>query len=115
MGKREEQSFVDELPDTACGPASSIHLPRQTPRRTAAGLNDTGNVIPMKRKKDPSAADGEATADSLSTVDRRRMTDQIGRQLRGMYDGLLNQPVPDRFTELMKQLESGEREAEHEQ
>jgi hypothetical protein len=29
----------------------------------------------------------------------------IGRQLRAMYDGVVAQPVPDRFLELLDQLE----------
>lgn len=44
--------------------------------------------------------------DHLSPADKRRLAEQIGRQLRGMYDGLLNQPVPDRLTDLVRQLES---------
>lgn len=78
----------------------------------APGFSDTGKIIPINRKKGPSPADGEAGAGNLSTADRRRMTDQIGRQLRGMYDGLLNQPVPDQFMELMKRLENEEHEAD---
>lgn len=31
---------------------------------------------------------------------------RIGEQLRTMYNGLLDQPVPDRFVELLKRLES---------
>lgn len=30
---------------------------------------------------------------------------QIGRQLRAIYDGVLAQPVPDRFLELLDQLD----------
>ena len=30
----------------------------------------------------------------------------IGRQLRAVYDDVARQPVPDRFLELMKKLES---------
>ncbi len=30
----------------------------------------------------------------------------IGRQLRAVYDDVAKQPVPDRFLELMKQLDS---------
>lgn len=30
----------------------------------------------------------------------------IGRQLRAVYDDVARQPVPDRFVELMKQLET---------
>ena len=30
----------------------------------------------------------------------------IGRQLRAVYDDVAKQPIPERFIELMKQLES---------
>jgi hypothetical protein len=30
---------------------------------------------------------------------------QIGRQLRTVYDDVLNQPIPDRFMELLKKLD----------
>ncbi|HEX4765543.1 MAG TPA: NepR family anti-sigma factor [Lichenihabitans sp.] len=30
----------------------------------------------------------------------------MGRQLRAVYDDVARQPVPDRFLELMKKLES---------
>jgi hypothetical protein len=33
---------------------------------------------------------------------------QIGRQLRAIYDGVLAQPVPDRFLELLDQLDNGD-------
>jgi hypothetical protein len=32
----------------------------------------------------------------------------IGSQLRGLYKELLEEPIPDRFTELLKDLESKE-------
>ncbi len=31
---------------------------------------------------------------------------RIGEQLRTMYNGFLDQPVPDRFVELLKKLEA---------
>ena len=31
--------------------------------------------------------------------------DHIGRQLRALYDGVVNQPVPDRFMELLNRLD----------
>jgi hypothetical protein len=34
----------------------------------------------------------------------------IGRQLQATYDEVLNEPVPDRFLELLKQLETGKGE-----
>ncbi len=32
--------------------------------------------------------------------------DVIGKQLRAMYDDMVNQAVPDRFTELLQKLDS---------
>ncbi|TDX66981.1 hypothetical protein EDE12_101520 [Methylosinus sp. sav-2] len=32
--------------------------------------------------------------------------EQIGEQLRGLYEDVLNQPIPDRFLELLNRLES---------
>lgn len=63
----------------------------------------------MDRKKSGARVPREiVAAEGPSSVDRARMTEQIGRQLRGMYDGLLNQPVPDRFMDLVSKLQQGE-------
>lgn len=35
---------------------------------------------------------------------------RIGDQLRAMYDGLMEQPVPDRFKDLLAKLEKSEDE-----
>jgi hypothetical protein len=40
----------------------------------------------------------------------RATQDRIGTHLRAMYDDLLNQPVPDRFAELLGRLERGDNE-----
>jgi hypothetical protein len=34
-----------------------------------------------------------------------QLQDHIGRQLRAVYDDVLQQPVPDRFRELMEKLD----------
>ncbi len=41
---------------------------------------------------------------SEPTIDRNTQT-RLGDQLRAMYDDLLHQPVPDRFKDLLDQLE----------
>ena len=115
MGKPEEQSFAVESADVVCDPAPGVRNPRQAPRGGLSRSSGAGNVILMNRKKSPSKIDDEGKTGGLSDADKRRMTDQIGRQLRGLYDGLLNQPVPDRFMDLMKQLESAEPDAERDQ
>jgi hypothetical protein len=40
----------------------------------------------------------------------RTIQTRIGDQLRSMYDGLMEQPVPDRFKDLLAQLEKNGRE-----
>lgn len=44
---------------------------------------------------------------SAPSLDRSIQT-RIGDHLRGMYGELLDQPVPDRFKELLAKLEQGE-------
>ena len=39
--------------------------------------------------------------------------DIIGKQLRAMYDDLVNQAVPDHFTELLQKLDKRGCEARH--
>ncbi len=36
----------------------------------------------------------------------REVQARLGQQLRAMYDDVLNQGVPDRFSDLLKQLDS---------
>lgn len=38
-----------------------------------------------------------------------RVQSALGRELRAMYDGVVSQPVPDRFTELLDRLEQREK------
>jgi hypothetical protein len=47
-----------------------------------------------------------ATDARLDTVSQKR----IGDQLRAMYDDLVQQPVPDRFKDLLAELEGKGRE-----
>ena len=46
---------------------------------------------------------------SDTKLDRTTQT-RIGDQLRAMYDDLMQQPVPDRFAQLLAQLEQGDDE-----
>lgn len=50
---------------------------------------------------DPSEAAPQRRAPGLQP----QVQDHIGRQLRAVYDDLLNQPVPDQFKELMDKLD----------
>ena len=38
-------------------------------------------------------------------TDKPEISDQIGRQLRSVYNDILAQPVPDRFLDLLKDLD----------
>ena len=50
--------------------------------------------------------------DKLSSNPRldRTIQTRIGDQLRAMYDDLMQQPVPDRFADLLARLEQNEEE-----
>lgn len=38
----------------------------------------------------------------------RTAQNEIGRQLKALYDEVVNEPVPERFVELLQRLDSGE-------
>ena len=40
------------------------------------------------------------------TASQPEVSDQIGRQLRTVYNDILAQPVPDRFLDLLKDLDT---------
>jgi hypothetical protein len=42
----------------------------------------------------------------------RAVQSRIGDQLRAMYDDLMQQPVPDRFRDLLSQLEQKDKDKE---
>lgn len=56
------------------------------------------SIVPKLAKKEDSATPPTPSLD-------REAQARIGKQLRAMYDDLLRQPVPDRFTELLKKLD----------
>ena len=61
-------------------------------------MNDAGKPEAQAvSQEQPSSAQQAAPAD---------MQAFIGRQLRAVFDDVAKQPVPDRFIELMKQLDS---------
>ena len=53
-----------------------------------------------------------ALPDSNGTLGRD-VQDVIGQQLRAMYDDLVNQAVPDRFTKLLQELDKRDDEGKH--
>ncbi len=42
------------------------------------------------------------------TTTKPEISDQIGRQLRSVYNDILAQPVPDRFLDLLKNLDGAD-------
>ena len=61
---------------------------------------ETGNKL---ARLVPEASLSDKLDPKLDSSSQRR----IGDQLRAMYDELMQQPVPDRFKELLEQLEKG--------
>lgn len=59
------------------------------------GKNAVRMIPEMTASTDPT---GEPVLD-------RAVQERIGTHLRAMYDGLMQQPVPDRFAELLGKLE----------
>ena len=68
-------------------------------RKLAAVIPDSG----------PSGHLGSESLPTEPTLDRNVQA-RIGDNLRAMYDELLRQPVPDRFKELIGQLEHNREE-----
>lgn len=56
------------------------------------------------RQEDAPEIDGKDGVQSGPQLDRATQT-RIGDQLRSMYNELMDQPVPDRFTTLLQQLD----------
>ncbi|NBJ13502.1 NepR family anti-sigma factor [Microvirga arsenatis] len=63
---------------------------------------DKGNKLARLSLDRPSSSK-LATDPKLDSTSQKR----IGDQLRAMYDELMQQPVPDRFRELLDQLDKG--------
>ncbi len=73
-------------------------LPPQPPAPVPAALDGADPDLegePMEPTADPGA---DATLDP-------KLQDQIGRQLRAAFEEVVNQPVPDRFRQLLEELE----------
>ncbi|MGY6568918.1 MAG: NepR family anti-sigma factor [Salinarimonas sp.] len=58
----------------------------------------------VRHPDDASVHDGKDGVQNTPQLDRATQT-RIGDQLRSMYNELMDQPVPDRFTTLLQQLD----------
>jgi hypothetical protein len=81
-------------------------LIKETVIRLTAEVDDEGEST--SRPKPSGNADGKivALARQKKTPCKSELMAQIGVGLRGVYDDVVAQPVPDRFFELLRQLES---------
>jgi len=59
----------------------------------------------IKQKAQGSKSKDLTPEHSNSTGPRPEIYDLIGKRLRGYFDDVASQPVPDRFVELLKQLD----------
>lgn len=64
----------------------------------------SGDWAEASRRRLRISVEDEAPAEAA--LDRAVQT-RIGEQLRAMYDGLMEQPVPERFHALLARLENG--------
>ena len=62
----------------------------------------------MSRRRGTAAASKPGAEEPEEPSLDRAIQSRIGDQLRAMYDNLMEQPIPDRFSELLGQLEKGE-------
>jgi len=55
----------------------------------------------------PSGYEGAYDRETGPSAMDRTTQDRIGNALRTLYDGLLSEPVPPRFADLIRKLDSG--------
>jgi Anti-sigma factor NepR len=91
------------------GPALLLQCAQTPPRRNLPVLktDGEGNRTTIETGKRRAIIPDSSLSDNLSSdpkLDRTIQT-RIGDQLRAMYDDLVQQPVPDRFADLLARLE----------
>lgn len=72
------------------------------------GKNDEMTANPPESDEDD-AGDDAVPLDHEEVEEAANLAG-LNAQLRGLYKGLLEEPIPDRFTQLLKELESKESE-----
>ena len=88
----------------------------------STGSPTSGRVERLRASKTKDSGDGQFSADvSILPVGRKakgppnpEMVDLIGHRLASIYNSVVSQPIPDRFLDLLAQLEAGEHQAEAE-
>lgn len=66
---------------------------------------DQNNTTPARGAKGQGSSGTRRRSPKAGATVQMQVQDHIGRQLRAVYDDLLSQPVPDRFLELLEQLD----------
>ena len=66
---------------------------------------DQNNTTPARGTQRDAPARSRRRSPKHGAAVQSEAQDHIGRQLRAIYDDLLSQPVPDRFLELLQQLD----------
>jgi len=74
--------------------------------QSADSKGDLSEVVLVKGKKNSARTGTLATARSRNAP-KPEIIDQIRSRLRGAYNDVLMQPIPDRFLDLLQQLEAG--------
>ena len=73
--------------------------------KSGVGAFKGGDYFPRCEGPDRSLGQSTLTTPRSPRAPRMDMADQIGVGLRTVYNDVLSQPVPDRFFELLRQLE----------
>ena len=87
-------------------------LPRSAIPTLTCGYRKGTSMTGEKGNKLARVIPEESLGDKLESEPRLDKMSQkrIGDQLRAMYDELMQQPVPDRFKDLLAQLDKGSEE-----
>lgn len=72
---------------------------------------DQNDTTPTKGTKGAPPSGARRRQPKAGASVQMQVQDHIGRQLRAVYDDLLSQPVPERFLELLEQLDKNQQPA----
>lgn len=68
------------------------------------GSKGSGGAKKNKGEKMRMESQGRSSADGSGQLDLR-VQSEIGKRLRAIYDDVINEPVPNKFMELLEKLE----------
>jgi hypothetical protein len=105
----------------AAGPTSAIRGllmvdqgKEARPRALRPRADGTADDVSDEQTGDPVEAGASSALNTGPTASRTGLSEhtrnRIASQLRTMYDSIAQQPVPDRFADLIAKLDSGDRE-----